>query len=153
MLVCRHHVTWISCRRCCLLDCLQGNEELHSDKCFYTLDDVIKPHFCYYDIIILFSDWLAHSQSCHLVGISFISCHFKCKKVTSRYFWLNFQTYRMCFLSSPLNTICVELALAVISTGQTRYELLGLTAASEYDLTLFIFQLCSLTTGGSKLFA
>ena len=70
--VCRCHVTSISCRRCCLLECLQRNEKLHGEKCFYTFDDIIKPHFCYYDIIILFSDWLAHSQSHHLVGIFFI---------------------------------------------------------------------------------
>ena len=30
--------------------------------------------------------------------------------------------------------ICIELALAVMSAGQTRYELLGLIAAGEYPL-------------------
>ena len=40
----------------------------------------------------------------------------------------------MCFFTSQLDIICVELALAVVSTGQTRYELLGLIAASEYPL-------------------
>ena len=60
---------WILSCRCCLLDCWRGNEEKHDDKLFYSLDDVIKPHFHFYDIIVLSSDWLAHSQSCHLVGI------------------------------------------------------------------------------------
>ena len=32
------------------------------------------------------------------------------------------------------SAICVELALAIASAGQTRYELLGLIAAGEYPL-------------------
>ena len=57
------------------------------------------------------------------------------------------------FSLSLLDTICVELALAVASAGQTRYELLGLIAASEYTLlTLLIFQLYGLIASGSELF-
>ena len=40
----------------------------------------------------------------------------------------------MYFFSSQLDIISVELALAVASAGQARYELLGLIAASEYAL-------------------
>ena len=40
----------------------------------------------------------------------------------------------MCFFTSQLDIICVELALAIASAGQTRYELLGLIAAGEYAL-------------------
>ena len=35
---------------------------------------------------------------------------------------------------AQLDIICVELALAVVNAGQTRYELLGLIAAGEYPL-------------------
>ena len=52
----------------------------------------------------------------------------------SHHFELNSQTYQTCFSFSPLDTICVKLALAITSAGQTRYELLGLIAASEYTL-------------------
>ena len=52
----------------------------------------------------------------------------------SHHFELNSQTYKTCFSLSQLDTICIELALAIASAGQTRYELLGLIAASEYTL-------------------
>ena len=57
------------------------------------------------------------------------------------------------FSFSLLDTICIELALAITSASQTRYELLGLIAAGEYTpLNSFIFQLCGLIAGGSELF-
>ena len=40
----------------------------------------------------------------------------------------------MCFFTSQLDIICIKLALAIASAGQTRYELLGLIAAGEYSL-------------------
>ena len=67
---------------------------------------------------------------------------FKCTKVMSHHFQLNSQTYQMCFSLSQLDTICVKLALAITSAGQTRYELLGLIAAGEYTLLNFSSSNC-----------
>ena len=67
---------------------------------------------------------------------------FKCTKVMSHHFQLNSQTYQMCFSLSQLDTICIKLALAVTSAGQTRYELLGLIAAGEYTLLNFSSSNC-----------
>ena len=52
----------------------------------------------------------------------------------SDHFKSNPHANRMCFFTPQLDIICVELALAMVSAGQTRYELLGLIAAGEYAL-------------------
>ena len=48
---------------------------------FISFDDVIKPHFGYYDVTFLQSDWLKRAQGCHLAGISCFSHAFEYKKV------------------------------------------------------------------------
>ena len=150
MFICWCHVTWIL--SCSFLDCWQGNEEKHSDKPFYTLDDVIKPHFCFYDIIILCSDWLAHSQSHHLAEIfliftSFLSAERSQVIILS---WTLRHT-RRAFLFLCWTPYASSLPWP--SQVPVRQDMSCWVLLQPVSIPFeFIFQLRSLTAGGSKLF-
>ena len=95
---------------------------------FIPFDDVIKPHFGNYDIIILSSDWLAQ---CSLAPPVRDFSHFWQETSAERSFliWSSWKT--------DMEILCIELAQAVTSDGPTHQCILDDIATGKCSLFIW----------------